>query len=132
MYPQYVEKNYSALVKEFGSDQFKNWPDLLWMYHALADANDAARLFEAADPKQRIEDGNTRANTAHWIYGLKALGQPNRGVTADYPIYAVLQNGATRSYTAYNFRNEPRTVTFSDGHKLNVPSRNWASDSAAR
>lgn len=126
LYPQYVEKNYRALVKEFGSDQFRNWPDVIWMYRALSDANDAARLLEAADPKQKIEDGNTRANVAHWIYGLKELGQPQRGVTADYPFYAVFQNGTTRSYVAYNFRDEPGTVTFSDGHKLNVPRKTWA------
>ncbi len=128
LYPQYVEKNYRALVKEFGSDQFRNWPDIIWMYRALSDANDAARLYEAADPKQKIEDGNTRANLAHWIYGLKTLGQPQRGVTSDYPIYAVFQSGATRSYAAYNFRDEPRTVTFSDGHALNVARKAWALD----
>jgi endoglucanase Acf2 len=100
LYPNYVEKNYGALVKEFGSDQFKSWPDVSWMYRALSDANNAARLFEAAGPAVKIEGGNTRANTAHWIYALKQLGRPERSVTADYPVYAVFQNGPTRSYTA--------------------------------
>ncbi len=129
LYPNYVEKNYGALVKEFGSDQFKSWPDVSWMYRALNDANDAARLFEATGPAANIEGGNTRANTAHWIYALKQLGHPERSVIADNPIYAVFQNGPTRSYTAYNFRTEPRMVNFSDGHKFTVPGRSWATDS---
>jgi endoglucanase Acf2 len=132
LYPNYVEKNYGALVKEFGSDQFKSWPDVSWMYRALSDANDAARLFEAADPAAKIEGGNTRANIAHWIYALKQLGRPERSVTADSPIYAVFQNGPTRSYTAYNFRAEPRVVNFSDGQRLTVPGRSWATDNAIR
>ncbi|HEY0549968.1 MAG TPA: glycoside hydrolase family 81, partial [Verrucomicrobiae bacterium] len=97
-------------------------------YRALNDANDAGRLFEAADPRQKIEDGNTRANVAHWIYGLKELGRPDRSVTADYPVYAAFQNNETRSYAAYNFQDEPRRVTFSDGFKLNVPRKAWALD----
>src|SRR6185503_17367003 len=60
LYPEYVERNYTALVKEFGNDRFRNWPDILWMYRALQDADDPARLYAAADPKRRIEDGNTQ------------------------------------------------------------------------
>ena len=132
LFPNYVEKNYGALVKEFGSDQFKSWPDVSWMYRALSDANDAARLFEAAGSTANIEGGNTRANTLHWIDALQQLGRPERSVTADHPIYAVLQHGPARSYTAYNFRAEPRVVNFSDGHKLTVPARSWATDRAKR
>jgi endoglucanase Acf2 len=132
LYPNYAEKNYRALVKEFGSDQFKSWADVSWMYRALSDANDASRLFEAAGAAANIEGGNTRANTAHWIYSLKQLGRPERSVTADYPVYAVFQNGPTRSYTAYNFRTESRVVNFSDGHKLTVPGRSWATDNTKR
>ncbi len=131
LYPQYAQKNYGALVKESGGDQFRNWPDVFWMYRALTDANDAVRLFEVADPKQKIEDGNTRANVAHWIYSLKTLGSPQRSVIADYPIYSVFQNDGTRAYAAYNFRSEPLTVNFSDGHKLSVPGKSWATDMAA-
>jgi endoglucanase Acf2 len=132
LYPNYVEKNYGALVKEFGSDQFKSWPDVSWMYRALSDAHDAARLFEAAPATQKIEDGNTRANTAHWTYALKQLGRPERSVTADHPIYAVFQNGPIRCYTAYNFHTEPRVVNFSDGQMLTVPGRSWATENAKR
>ncbi len=132
LYPDYVEKNYRALVSEFGSDQFKNWPDVTWMYRALNNPADAARLFAMADPQQKIEDGNTRANVAHWIGSLQSLGRPERSVTADSPIYAVFQNGPTRSYTAYNFGSTPRIVKFSDQHALKVPPRAWATESTAK
>ncbi len=132
LYPDHVRKNYGALVREFGSDQFKNWPDINWMYRALTDPEDAARLLAAADPKQKFEDGNTRANLSHWIESLKVLGQPLRTVTADHPISAVFQKGATRHYAAYNYRSEPLTVNFSDGQRLLVPGRNWGTASAQR
>ena len=90
------------------------------MYRALADPADAIQQLEAAGGKSRFEDGNSRANTCHWVYNLKALGHVQRAVTADIPLYAVFQNGPTRSYAIYNMKDEPRTVTFSDGHKLSV------------
>jgi len=31
-YPAYVEKNYSALVKEKGDANWRDWPDIIWMY----------------------------------------------------------------------------------------------------
>lgn len=132
LFPDYAEKNYRALVHEFGSDHFKNWPDVSWMYRALTDPADAARLQEAAVPGQKIEDGNSRANTLHWIDSLRSLGRPLRGVTADHPIYAVLQKGETRNYVAYNPGHAARIVRFSDGHTLMVPARSWAADGSNR
>lgn len=130
LFPEYAEKNYRALVSEFGSDQFKTWPDVLWMYRALSDPNDAARLMQEADPKLKIEDGNTRANTLHWINALQTLGRPDRSVVADSPIYAVFQKGSVKNYAAYNFDSKQKTVAFTDGHKLVVPAKSLASDSA--
>lgn len=125
LYPAYAEKNYAALVQELGSDEFKNWPDISWMYRALSDASDAARLFESAAPNAKIEGGNTRANVAHWIAALQAFGRPQRSVTADYPIYAVLDRGTERTYVAYNLGDTERPVTFSDGFQLKAPARDW-------
>jgi endoglucanase Acf2 len=132
LYPDYAEKNYRALVKEFGSDQFRSWADISWMYRALTDPDDAARLSSTASLNHKPEDGNTRAGTAHWISALKALGQPQRTVTADYPITAVFQKGNQRHYVAWNLRPEQRTVTFSDGQKLLVEGGRSATVSASR
>jgi len=117
-YPQFVEKNYRALVAEHGGDQFNNWPDLIWMYRALTDPADAIRLVEAAGPRFKVEDGNSRANTLHWIYNLRELGQVERGITADHPSFAVFRKGGKRSYVTYGLDAQPRIVTFSDGTNL--------------
>lgn len=128
LFPAYAEKNYRALVSEFqGGDRFDNWPDLAWMYRALSDPPDAIRLYEAADPTAKIEDGNTRANVAHWIYNLNALGQPERSFTADHPLFAVFNKAGARTYVVWNSGAAPLTVTFSDGTKVIAPKSgpNW-------
>lgn len=123
-FPAYAEKNYRALVSEFkGGDQFDNWPDIAWMYRALSDPADAIRLYEAADPTKKIEDGNTRANVAHWIYNLNALGKPDRSFTADYPAYAVFNKAGVKTYVVWNLTDAPLTVSFSDGTKVSTKKR---------
>ena len=123
-FPAYAEKNYRALVAEFkDGDRFDNWPDIAWMYRALSDPRDAIRLYEAADPAKKIEDGNTRANVAHWIYNLDALGKPDRSLTADHPLHAVFQNAGVRTYVIWNVSDQPLTATFSDGQKVGATKR---------
>ncbi len=128
LYPDYVEKNYRALVEENKGTAWTAWSDIIWMYRALSNPADAVQQFEAADAKYKFEDGNSRANTAHWLYNLKALGQVNRAVTADAPLYAVFQNGTARTYSFYNMKDEARTVTFSDGHKLSATKKGFVTD----
>lgn len=125
LYPDYSQKNYQALVKENKGDHFTEWPDIIWMYRALSDPDDALRLYEAAGEKYRGEGGNTRANTLYWIETLKALGQPDRTVTADIPLYAVFKKGPTRSYAAYNSTAQPRIITFSDGYMLRAQGKGF-------
>ena len=93
------------------------------MYRALSDPADAIRLFEAADPTAKIEDGNTRANVAHWIYNLNALGQPDRSITADHALHAVFNKAGVKTYVVWNFSDAPLTVTFSDGTKVSASKR---------
>lgn len=118
LYPNFADKNYRALVAEHHGDRFNNWADLIWMYRALNDPADAIRMLGAAGPRFKAEDGNPRANTVHWIYNLERLGRVERGVTADYPLYAVFRKANRRTHIAYNMHPQPRTITFSDGLKL--------------
>lgn len=123
-FPAYAAKNYRALVAENKTgDQFTNWPDIAWMYRALSDPADAIRLYEAADPTMKIEDGNTRANVAHWIYNLNALGKPDRSITADHALHAVFNKAGVKTYVIWNLANAPLTVTFSDGTKVSATKR---------
>jgi endoglucanase Acf2 len=126
LYPEYVEKNYRALVEEHKGDKFTSWCDLAWMYRALADPTDAARLLESAGPEAKPEGGNSRANLVHWVYNLQQLGRVDRSVTADWPLYAVFRNGNTRHYAAYNSGKDPLAVKFSDGFALKVEPGRFA------
>lgn len=131
LFPEYAARNHLALVTERGGDQFTSWADILWMYRALSDATDAVKLHQTSGPTAKTEGGNTAANTAHWIYNLQKLGRPERGITADHPLYAVLRHGNTRHYAAWNTGSTPRTVRFSDSFALQVPDRSSAHGSKA-
>jgi endoglucanase Acf2 len=130
LFPEYARKNYQALVKENKSDHFTQWPDIIWMYRALTDPDDALRLYQAAGEKYKGEGGNTRANTLYWIETLKALGQPDAAITADIPLYAVFKKGAVKTYAACNTTNQPRAITFSDGFVLKAQAKGFATAQA--
>jgi hypothetical protein len=115
LYPEFVDKNYRALVSEHHGDRWNNWSDLIWMYRALTNPDEAIGMVEAAAPRFKTEDGNSRLNTLHWIYNLKSLGQVERATTADWPLYGVFRKGNQRSYVSYGVSAQPRLVTFSDG-----------------
>jgi len=117
-YPAYVKKNYEALVKENRGSDFHQWSDLIWMYHALVDPQDALRQFHARKKGFRPEDGNSLANTYLWIETLNAFGLVDRTVSADYPLCAVFSKLKRRTYVVYNMGPQERTVVFSDGMKL--------------
>ena len=121
-YPDYVEKNYKAL----GGPNFKAWSDLIWMYHALNDASDAVKLYQASGDRIGYFDGNGRANTYSWIYALNDLGQVDASVTSDCPLHAVFRKGKARTYVAYNVTDGPRTVVFSDGFQLRMEGKGFA------
>ena len=136
-FPDYVKKNYAALVAENKEDDDKKaakagkppgqsngeawdaWADIIWMYRALADPKDALRQFDARPAGFKPEDGNSLANTAHWLHALDAFGQVERTVTADGPFYAVFTKDGKKTHVAYNMDAQPRTVRFSDG--VSVP-----------
>jgi endoglucanase Acf2 len=122
-YPEYVKKNYDALVAETGGPRWDAWADLVWMYRALIDPADALRQFEAGEKTSAPEDGNSRANIYHWIHTLSAYGGVDRTVTADCPLYAVFRQGGRRTYVAYNMGAQPLAVRFSDGTQVTAPPK---------
>jgi endoglucanase Acf2 len=131
-FPSYVEKNYAALVAENSGTNWDEWADLIWMYRALADPEDAIAQFERAGGKAPAEAGNSAANTYHWISGLRRLGRVDATVTADEPISAVFQQGPTRIYCVYSMDARPRTVRFSDGHRATIQGRGFSVSRAER
>ena len=123
-FPEYVARNYAALVAENRGATWDEWPDLIWMYQALAEPGEAAHQFAAAE-RPTFEAGNSPANTCHWIGSLQALGHVERSVTADVPLYAVFEKAGVRKHCAYNPLNRPLTVTFSDNHQMRFTNRGF-------
>lgn len=126
-YPKYVDKSYQALVDARGGEpNFKHWQDLIWMFHALSDAPDAVKLFEASKmPPEKFFDGNGQANTYAWIYALNDLGRVDKSITADYPLHAVFRKGEVPTYVVYNMSDGALNVVFSDGVELRAKGKGF-------
>jgi endoglucanase Acf2 len=117
--PDYVRENHRRLL-EANHGEVRLWRELIWMYQAMADPDQAAALYERNhyfDP----ELGSSMAFAYHWIFSLRALGQVEPNVTADVPTYAVFHDGKARTHAALNAGGTARKVTFSDGVTVEVP-----------
>lgn len=117
-YPEYIVKDYQSLIKENCGIEWDKWEDLILMWLALAKPQEALRQFEAGSGRLSLEDGNSKANTYHWIGNFDVLGYVNKNITADYPIYAVFDRAGLRTYVVYNMSDQPLTVIFSDGMQI--------------
>ena len=144
-WPDYARKNYAALVAEnLESDlataakrgqstvtgngtAFDQWADVMWMYRALTDPDDALRMWEARSADFKPEAGNSLAQTYAWLTAFADLGQVDRTVTADTPFAAVFAKQGKRTHVAWNPGLTARTVTFSDGMKLEAAPQSCAS-----
>ena len=116
--PDYADRNYAALLAENGSISFNLWADIVYMYRAASDPEEAAALFDAHAEAMTPEAGNSKANAYYWIRSLNVLGQADPAVSADYPLYAVFNKDGARTYAVYNMTNRAKTVTFSDGTQV--------------
>ena len=140
-WPEYVKRNYSALLKEnleadvkeaaakglpaptHDGSAFDSWSDILWMYRALSDPADARRMWDARPASLKPDSGNSLAQAYAWITALGDLGGVDRTVSADTPFAAVFTKAGKRTHVAWNLGSAPRVVVFSDGVKLNCPGR---------
>jgi endoglucanase Acf2 len=122
-HPEYVERAYAEIKNRSGSTDWNWWSNMVWMYRALINPEDAIQQMDQSiddytsfDPgnEKIIERGSTKAQTYHWIHNLNTLGKVNPNVTANHPIYAVFDKDGVRSYVVYNFSDSPVEVEFSD------------------
>jgi len=118
LYPEYVQRNYASLVAKKGGPCWDDWADLVWMYRALDDAPAAMADFTAGRASLKPEAGHSPTHTYHWIAALSDLGQVDRRVTADTPLYAVFCQRQRRTYVVYNATSHPLAVRFSDGFAI--------------
>ncbi len=95
------------------------WQDVFAQYLALADPAQALKTWERWGS---VELGASRSYTLHFMLSLDTTGTPDFSVTADTPLHAVFKRAdGSRSYLAFNARQTPLEVTFSDGKRLTVP-----------
>ncbi|MEW9700747.1 glycosyl hydrolase [Paenibacillus sp. SI8] len=124
-YPAYTAKNYNAMVAENGGTNWDAWSDLIWMYRAISDPADAKNQFNAGIGSITPEEGNSKANTYHWIYNLDTMGNADKSITANYPLAVVFNKNGVKTYVVYNMTNASKTVTFSDGTTVTVPANSF-------
>lgn len=121
-HPELVERQYKILL-ERTSGAIYTWRDYALMYQALYNAKKAAAELDKED-RLEPEFGNSRALTYAWVRALHDLGRVDASVTADQPTYAVFaKKNGRKSYVAYNPKNDPLKVTFSDGFSVDVPAK---------
>jgi len=122
-YPAYAQKNYAGLLKSKGGTKWEEWADIIWMYRALSDSDDALKQFENGKDTVKFEDGNSKAQTYYWLTNLKELGQVDPTITADYPLASVFRKDGKRLYCVCNVGDAARTVTFSDGFQVRAEAK---------
>lgn len=117
-HPDYAAQNYATMVRENNGTEFTTWNDLIMMYLAISDPEEAIKQFNTHAASIIPEPGNSKANTYHWIQTLNSLGTQDSSITSDYPLYAVFNKNGHRTYVVYNMSNSETTVRFSDGTKV--------------
>lgn len=125
-HPDYVQANYGEMLRRHEGPP-DSWPDLMFAYLALTDAEIAHERFDALRQQgYRPEDGTTVAHVYQWIQGLRGLGRVATDVRADHPLYRVFRHADGMRYVAYNPTDEPLNVTYSDGFTQHVPPNTQA------
>lgn len=117
----HAAENYQDIVDMRGGDDFSYYPDLMWMYRAFSDSQDALELWEAGKDEYSAEFGMSRAQTYYWLTTLDAIGSPEPSITADHSLYTVFSTSeGAITYAAYNPTDSSISVSFSDGTILEV------------
>jgi len=119
--PALVKREYDAIMERTRGKVF-TWRDYVIMYQALTEGKKASAQLDA-DTYLEPEFGDSHALTYTWVRALAELGRVEASVTADVPTYAVFDRKGARSYVAFNPTDAPLTVTFSDGFKVEVASK---------
>ena len=106
------------------------WRDLWWNLWAMTDADAAVADYNSVS-SYVPEQGESKAHTYHWIHTFKALGHLATGtgaLTADHPAAIVFNKDGDKTYVVYNFSNQAKTVSFSDGHTVNAAPAGFTID----
>ncbi|MDG2017851.1 MAG: glycosyl hydrolase [Porticoccaceae bacterium] len=98
------------------------WRDLWWNLWAMTDADAAIADYNSVS-SYKSEQGESKAHTYHWIHTFAALGHIATGtgsLTASDPAAVAFDKDGQRTYVVYNFTDQAKTVTYSDGKTVNA------------
>ena len=128
----YVQKIWNELqqntaILDPNSTNPNLWYDTIWKYLSFLDPAKAIELYNQS-PNRNLKFGVSDAQTYHWLHAMNAMGTLETGITANYPIAAVFSKNGVKTYVAHNYSNTSKTVTFSDGFRLNVPAGKMATN----
>jgi len=104
------------------------WRDVWWNIWAMTEPEAAIEDFNTMNFNYDIEAGETIAHTYHWIHSFKTLGHLVSGsgeITADYPTALVFDKNGSLTYVAYNYSEQTRLVSFSDGMAIAVAANSF-------
>ncbi len=93
------------------------WRDIWWNIWSMTDAEAAIADYETVDSYDP-EAGESKAHTYHWLHTFKVLGEYAMGtgeLSADYPAAVAFNKDGQMTYVVYNFGNDVRSVSYSDG-----------------
>jgi len=103
------------------------WRDLWWNLIAMVDGEAAINDYESVSLYEN-EAGESKAHTYHWIHTFNALGHIQTGtgeLTSDHPTAVAFEKNGVTTYVAYNYENNPITVSYSDGKTFTVPANGF-------
>ncbi len=136
-YPEWGKDVYNALQVMKIDNPKSKWQNIIWQLISLYHSDEAIDEFDSfrdftkdSEINQEIdnnygENGTTRSYTYYWLHTVDSLGRLDTTIhTLSTPYYAVFINQHNHKYTyiAFNPKDVPLNVTFSDGESFQVPA----------
>ena len=104
------------------------WKDLWWNLQAMVDPQASISDYNSVNGNYDPEAGESKAHTYQWIHVFDALGTLQVGtgsLTSNYPAAVAFKKNGVTTYVAYNYENNPITVSYSDGKSFSVPANSF-------
>ena len=104
------------------------WRDLWWNLIAMVDPETAIADYNTMSSNYDNEAGESKAHTYHWIHTFNKLGHIQTGtgdLTSNHPAAVAFEKNGVTTYVAYNYENNPITVSYSDGKSFSVPANSF-------
>jgi endoglucanase Acf2 len=120
-----LEESSNGKPSGLGDDE---WKDLWWNLWAMVDPQASINDYNSVNQNYSPEAGESRAHTYQWINVFNKFGTLKIGtgeLTSNHPAAVAFEKNGVTTYVAYNYKNDPITVVYSDGKSLSVPANGF-------